>query len=134
MFWGPKLQGWRDGRYPGTILDQMLEVYNLTSYGRAKALSFLEAKYSDDIQALNTAWYLPLSLREVLFLILVVGRNDRNTTYGSFDGIRTRPSKDTQAHTNDSADFAYLAAVQFFNISRNCMLPLQCRHCRQPMK
>lgn len=58
MFWGPSLSGWPDWRYDGTILDQMLSVYNKTSYGYAKALSFVKAKYSNDISALNRAWYV----------------------------------------------------------------------------
>jgi hypothetical protein len=50
------LQGWADWRYPGTILDQMLTVFNKTAPGNIKAVAFLKSKYST-IQALNTAWY-----------------------------------------------------------------------------
>lgn len=99
VMWGPMLQGWADWRYPGTILDQMLTVYNKTAPGNVKAVAFLKSKYST-IQALNTAW---------------------NTTYASFDQISTRPLKSTPAHTNDSAAFTYLAAVQFFSVSRNAI-------------
>ena len=40
------LQGWADWRYPGTILDQMLTVFNKTAPGNVKAVAFL--KEADD--------------------------------------------------------------------------------------
>jgi hypothetical protein len=40
----------------------------------------------------------------------------RNTTYTSFDTITALP-KASATHTTDSSDFAYIAAVKFFNVT-----------------
>ncbi|ELR22317.1 agarase, putative [Acanthamoeba castellanii str. Neff] len=97
MWWGP-IGSVDDWRAPGTILDQMLIGLNTTSPGRIRAVSFLQKKYST-IAALNKAW---------------------NTTYASYDAITTMPPK-TTAHTNDTAEFTYIASVQFFNVTRTAI-------------
>ncbi|ELR18241.1 EGFlike domain containing protein [Acanthamoeba castellanii str. Neff] len=99
MWWGPiGDRGQDDWRRPGTILDQMLISLSTTAPGRVRAVSFLKSKYPT-IQALNTAW---------------------GTTYASYDAITTIPAAST-AHTTDSNNFGYLAAAQFFNVTRTAI-------------
>jgi hypothetical protein len=125
LMWGKMLQGWNDWRFVGTLLDQFLVKFNKTAPGNIKAVNFLKAKYPT-VQALNTAWYArttyvaPALLRSALIARTDIRSRDRNTSYTSFSSINTRPSVETSAYTNDSAAFTYMAAVQFFNVSRNC--------------
>jgi hypothetical protein len=43
-------------------------------------------------------------------------RGCRNSSYTSFDTIKTLPNR-TAVHTTDSNDFAYIASSKFFNVT-----------------
>lgn len=123
MWWGD------DWRLAGSILDNMLISLNLTSPGRVRAISFLKTRYPT-ITALNKAWYVPLAPllhRNRPFARPWVGltraRGCRNTTYTSFDTIKTLPGR-SAVHTTDSNDFAYIALSKFFNVTVSGMRTL----------
>jgi hypothetical protein len=111
------------------MLDQMLIGLNATSPGRIRSVAFLQSKYST-IQKLNQAWYgVPYAAAErfaclfsadVYHLRMANPQCYRNTTYASYAAISTIPPA-SAAHSNDSNEFAYIAAVKFFNVSRTGM-------------
>jgi hypothetical protein len=131
LWWGtPALNGytpaWRFWGY--TLLDRFL-MANKTSAsgvdipGRTYAVDWLKNRYQSNITAFNVAWYmlppLSLSLSLVRHCFTQERGDDRSASYPTFDDVRGPNFKNTTAHRNDSADFAYLAAVKFFNTTRN---------------